>query len=645
MNLKKRFSPHPGQVKFLPAPSINSRELEQETILARQLLGITVRPGKSGEAIVKSLKGDSVWRSVAYHHSSSFVDGSPLELHRAFGYTSEFTLLVRAVRQSPSTFVRHLQNEEETSNEARTQFLEDVKEWALPRKTQQIFGHDLLIWGPTSVIVPEGREETAALYGKVINYFQLGSVARSVLYGLPMDVSEIRRDPITGSVDPVWYAAPRKVVWYSRFYVMPDINRAFAFWSGVVTPDNIGQLLELGDLLLRAENVERNLYFSALLRVSANISNGKPDFNGTASQLTKLGKWEQRSGNDIRAAFQAFIPGALPFPSWHRHSVAKPVAVFKNITQSLKTVGDRNGTNMIGTIDGQPLLLDPWMRPGRFYEGPSKSGKSTLAAAHAAQVTKNILWFPLTAGQFEAAPYWVQDFGGTVISLNLPDAYTIMQSEGAKLENRAIVQRQEELHANDRAEAESSVQQLIESWHKRGKIVGLPLTFRVESGDTIRLLNWYVHFLAAWREAWRHWFERTGEWALVVGDNFSALRLSGDDPILGEIPEATGRNLGLAFAWLVSNGRNIGNACWVLTHAIQDLDYISTGLYNQFGLHISLRHDDYTLATVIQPKEREVLAPQLYIRLPQPIKSEVERREPSSEGAIQWTPNNSLARS
>ncbi len=632
----KKLLPHSkdgGKPKMLPPPRFMSQENEQETLLAREILGIVVHPAKNGEAAVRSLRGDNVERAIAYHQSSSFVDGTLL-LQDALRFSSDLTFLIRALKQTPESFLQHVQNQKDFSkNEVRTSFLDEVVEWALPKRNVQISGHDLLIWGPKDRIVPEGREKTAALYGKIVSYMQAGSAIRSVIYGLPMEMTEMRRDPVTGSVDPVWYASPRKVIWYPRFYLLPDVNIAFSFWSGIVTPENISQILGLGDLLLRPEVVGGYLYASALLRVASRAENGKVDFSNVSAQLAKLDKWEQRSGPDIRTAFQAFIPGSSPQPFWQGHSVSKPQQVLKKLTMPLKTIGDRDGTNMMGLIGDQPLLLNPMLRPGRLYVGPSKTGKSTLAAAHAIQVTPNIVWLPLTAGQFEGAPYWVGQMGGTIIDLDLPDAYALsLNSNGAKSNHRLLEQKQEELHISDKADAEAKMHEIEEEWYRLDRITGLPLTFRVISGDSVRLLNFYTHFLNAWKDAWRRWYEKTGEWSLLVADNFSALQLAENDAILGDMPFNTGRNLGISLAWMVSNGRNMGTACWILTHSAEDLDYISSGLHSQFGLEVSLSHNDYTMAKVLQPKEREEMVPRLFINLPKPIRSVVERREPTQDG-------------
>ena len=630
---------------LLPASIRKDHEaFEREKLTAQALLGIKVRPGEHSEAVITSYTRDTIKRSVAYHRSSNFYDDSVLELRRASDYSNDFTFLVRAVREDPQAYLNHLEQEKSISNEHRTLFLDEVQEWALPRKLRQLSGHDLLIWGPEEQVVPAAHEESLALHGKIVGYRQYGPVLRSVIDGVAMDMSNTPEDPFTGSMDPVWYAAPLNVIWHYRYYELPHIDKSFAFFSGVFKkPEEISQALELGDLLIRAENVGRVMYFTAVLRVEVSTNGKAPDFSTPAKILSKLGKWELRTGNDIRTAFLAFIPGSAVLQEWHRHSISSKVdQTLQSFTRSLRTTGDRNGNYIVGINNGQPLLLDYRVRPSILYVGPSKTGKTTKALEEALETTKNVVWLPLTAGEFEAAPKVFELFGGKVIPLNLPDAYSLNEGKNGRFRREANIEEQEKLHTEDRELAQKIVLELEASWEMKGRVVGLPLTFKIESGDTIRLYSFYDHFLKAFRDLWKRRYEKTGEWAVVVADNFSALRLSEDDPILGSIPEATGRNLGILLAWMVSNGRNVGILTRILTHSKDDLDYITTGLFRQFGLVLQFEHNEYSWVKVFQ--NGEVYADRVEVTLPKSILSLVGRREPG-QGEDEWIQEVSSARS
>ncbi|HCC41877.1 TPA: hypothetical protein DEP93_00185, partial [candidate division WWE3 bacterium] len=117
-------------------------------------------------------------------------------------------------------------------------------------------------------------------------------------------------------------------------------------------------------------------------------------------------------------------------------------------------------------------------------------------------------------------------------------------------------------------------------------------------------------------------------------------RLSDDDPLLGSIPEATGRNLGILLNWMVSNGRNVGILTRILTHSKDDLDYITTGLYRQFGLVMQFEHNEYSWVKVFQ--NGEIYADRVEVTLPKSILALVGRREPG-QGEAEWTQETSSA--
>jgi len=106
--------------------------------------------------------------------------------------------------------------------------------------------------------------------------------------------------------------------------------------------------------------------------------------------------------------------------------------------------------------------------------------------------------------------------------------------------------------------------------------------------------------------------------------------------------EATGRNLGILLAWMVSNGRNVGILTRILTHSKDDLDYITTGLFRQFGLVLQFEHNEYSWVKVFQ--NGEVYADRVEVTLPKSILSLVGRREPG-QGEDEWIQEVSSARS
>ncbi|HAI62653.1 TPA: hypothetical protein DCL89_00285 [candidate division WWE3 bacterium] len=626
------------------------RKIPTETMLekssARNLLGIKARPGDHKEAIVKSIYKDTISRAIAYHKSPSLYNGVPVKLREALEYADDFMFLERAVRGDPGAYLNHIEREKSVSNEARTQFLTSVQEWALPRKNQVLTGHDVLIWGPAEVVIPVEHEPTIALDGEIVKYRQLGNVIRSVIDGNVMDMSETPADLLSGSVDPVWYAAPSSIVWHDTYYEMPHNKKAYAFWAGVITADDIYQIIELGDLLVHAEKVAVNdrdavLFMTAVLRAEVDVNGKPPDFSNVAKIISKQkGKWELRTGSDVRSAFLAFIPGSSPPPRWCLHSVSNLVEVLPKFTDSLKSFGDRNGNYVAGFNKGQVVFLDNRVRPSVAYIGSSKTGKTTKALQEVFEVTQNVIWLPLSATQFEAVPKICKNFGGTVLPLNLPDAYTVMPNVEAPDRTKVWMAKQQEMHTADIDLATQIVRDQFSRWEDKKKIDGLPLTFEIESGNTVRLLNFYFQYLTVFQQYWTEWFKKTGNTIMLVADNFGAVQKGTDDPNLGYIPSATGRALGLQLVSLVNNGRNGGVMTRILTQNNTDLEYIKPGFIKDFGLVMEFEHNQYSIAKLSENSAPYV--PELKVTLPNSILKLVGRQEPE-QGADGWTQETSSA--
>ena len=258
------------------------------------------------------------------------------------------------------------------------------------------------------------------------------------------------------------------------------------------------------------------------------------------------------------------------------------------------------------------------------------------------------MWLPYNAVPNEAAPYWVKEFGGTIYPLNLPDAPDLIGYRGDNGKKRTTAdfkKVQEEMHIEDAEDAKRVVREMEEQWYKHGKIVGLPLTFQLEAGNTVRLFNWYLNFLNQWRIAWAKWYTTTGQFSVVVADNINELvRADADDPALGEIPRHVSLESGNVLKKLVSNGRNSGILTRLLAHSEANLEYISPGFYKELGLEFRLWENDYTTADVYVPSEQRTMVKNLYIRLPVRMKELFERREPL-EGDLTWTVRASSERS
>lgn len=83
MDLKKLLFPG-TDARLLPESSVFLNAVtREETISARELLGVTIHPVKGGAAGVRSTNGGAT-RVIAYHQSSKFTDGSGLDIRQAY---------------------------------------------------------------------------------------------------------------------------------------------------------------------------------------------------------------------------------------------------------------------------------------------------------------------------------------------------------------------------------------------------------------------------------------------------------------------------------------------------------------------------------------------------------------------------------
>lgn len=614
----------------LPDP-IRGHEYSKGIKRARAMFGNPkVIADRSSQAAVV-IGSDNQMRSIVYHGTATLSTGALLQLIFCFQHSSDFVFLVRAHKQTPIKFLRKISTEMASSNDARKEYLKEVKAGAFPTNMTTIHGYDLLICGPTRQVVPQDREETLGLHGRIIKYTEYGNVLKSVLYRQPMCTEKIPGDALGNVLDPLWYACPEEILWHWRYYVLPDIKKAYAFWSGIVTKDNLEQLLEMGDVLFRLQNIDKDMYVTAIVRVESNLNkNGIPDFSIQANIFAKLGKFHLRSGKNLRECFDAFVPGAKPTPPWHRHYLLEFEEFFTTIARTLKPIGDTGGDYNAGLIRGQAFLLDSKKRPGIAYIGPSGSGKTTLATYHALQITNNILWIPLKKGEFESSPYWVRDFGGTVIKLDLPDATQLHKRKNSNYQNL-----QARLQEEDVDYAKQLVANITGNWIRDKKVSGFPFTFDVAE-QTVRIHNFYEHFLEAFLKAWEKWYALSHERCLIICDNIIELKKDENHTDLGSIPHDVGKSLGSQITRLPSIGRNMGIGTWLLTHTRSDLEYIGLD-YKQMGLEFSLIYNDYTTATVIQPTEGRTLTAELNIRLATPILGYVGQKVLTEEGPVIWT--------
>lgn len=628
-----------------------NKHLELKNESASDFLGLTVRPGQGkGEPIAKFTNwGDD--RAVAVHWSDHYLQPFLVEnedeekvevpgLFRGFTHHHEMTLnLVSAVFENKA-YEEHIEEISKEVNEEQRRVLGEILKWFKTEGTGPRRARYLLITGPYEAMVGKRDQEKLGLSGRLVRYQEAGSALKAALYRRLPDLNSVQMDPISGKVHQLAFAAPTNPKWRWRSHLEFG-HKAYAFWSAHnLTADVLKLVLrEDFDVTLRLIYTGQNMQVTCVLRAQTHVDELHV-FDEYDEMLLDFGQtsWERIKGRDMRDALQRTLPGAKPLPDkFNRHPVSSYDAreILKTIPKSISIVGDPRGFLMLGLGKrNQPYTIYPRTRPGVALVGPSKvSGKSTLEGVYATQYGRRFLSIPCAPNQYDAMPVAIKDFDGYVYELGLRDAHHLQDKDDPswKLDQEAIQQHEKELFAKDKKVAEEQAERVFDMLWKHGTVRTasiLPYGFQyTHSSATYRDLNYLRRFIESFSELWGDWYTRTGEILLVSVDNLSHLRsYSGADPIFGELPADTARNLALVVSDLISNGANVGIHTHVLTHAEEDFEWVAGGLTKHFGHVLQLGRDEHMTGRLYGPGD-EVFEPQLGIRLPYELKHRFERRD------------------
>lgn len=661
----------------------------QECQRAQDILGVSCgKPASSNEAIILVGKEKPlVKRSIAYHKINLTNGGKKLVIDDVFRHTPEASILIRLLSQPNRGFLKHIEDEKRLSeNKYRVESLRLVYDWAYPRDDGGVYGNDMFIWAPTVYVIPTSVKQTASLEGHIVRQGELGQVLKSVVYGDNSfyDYSSIQRkddkDSCVGQ-NPIWYACPQEITFKDNHFIFPKENIAGAFWRGLVTKNNIDVLLTLGDLLLSCEIVNGELWVSAVLRAMTYIDNPEdtPDFYPYQKVLHRLGRWDRMSYDMVQKCFKAFVPGSSPLSNGFKQSLGKEgekgkdrEKIFSSVSNHISMVGDHSGRTMLGLMNNQkPLIIeslispDDSTKPGFLFVGKTKSGKSTYACALADHTTKNVILIPCTREEFKSD--WVVKNGGRSIPFNLPDADVVLNKEGEyNPDYQTVRKKQEELHLKDQQLVSKYIDDIVQEWDSREKIVGMPITFDIgqEAGIT-RYFNFVSLFIKEWSRIWANRHRATRERCLIVVDNYTAipaLMSYRDSGPLGSIPKGVSRYLSTQIKTLVSTGTNFGCGCWVLTSSPGDLSIVGEDFIDQFNMRFyvdsnSRGYNAYVFSGPYSDIEEQLslnlgsgvdfgnsdfkipssLLSVINVRLPGALRERYERREFKEFGREPWT--------
>jgi len=525
----------------------------------------------------------------------------------------------------------------EGANDYRRSFLDAIKRWAVETDDGSIhIARTLWLFAPTNFV----SRFSSVFGGKVLTSSNAGSGLHSLVYGLPPRLNDIFHDPMTGDARHLDYASPRSVV-FGDDQVVIDNQWSFYFWDGgQLSSKNFAELLKLPvDICLRLEFQRGTpfLFVTPLLRLKVRKGDSQSVLS-MSEKLLEISNWKLVTGPDLEVAWRAFFPGGNLPGRFGRHSVrgwasVSSPGILQQVAQAITPVGDSNGRLVLGHVGRTPYLIDPKFYPSWVFEGPSKkSGKTTILPVLTAQEGRVEFWFDLTSSLLDRTRERIAAEGGVVFSVDLPDALVALRREdpSRRWSNEEILEKQRQLHVDYGKLAERHVGELIEEWKKYG-FPTRSVTFDVTSGNTLGWLAYVDAFLVALRDEMVRWYQQTGQYILLVIDNWSHLKeLQKNDPILGSLPWDTGVNLAQTIDWFVSQGANAGIRIRIAIQNLDDFRQVIGDPYRSFALHFRMGKGVTHQVEVVNPQTGEVVAV-LNQQLYQPLLGYVERLKPQGE--------------
>lgn len=653
-----------GSLLLPEGPRIDDSTDEERnlTLTAQKLLGIRVRSHTVNKTQLAGFVGQAsqVTNVVAIHttdeHLQPYVytftekeTGANMEaavpglfeIARHGHY--DYTLYLGAYQPDLTTHNNQLDSLKLRVNPTNVEYYNAIQSWVRSLSSASGVARHLWIVGPSWAVAPAGDElMKASVGGRIVDFGTAGSTLHSLIHRRPARFQEVF--PLyNGSREHERYAFPHRQLIKREDYLR--IGRtAFAYWAyGQINNEVFSKLLRKNlDILLRVELVSGTdkAYFTACLRTAVDIKD-LGLLSQIDSELYDIGNFTRVTGPDLDDAWFAYT-FSRPLPrKFYRHSVpgwtevklediqGSRDGIFALAANSLAPVGDPQGYVVLGVNNGVVYLVDPSLMPAWLYTGESKrAGKSTTIPFHAFQETPDVIWVDLTASKMDSPRKWVRDFGSEPIVLDLPDADTMLTDAGNRSSKEEVRAYQEKLHLDDIDDARKKARQLFAKWEKAGKITGLPLTFSLKSGNTIRYLNWLDQFLQALKEGMKDWHAKTGQYLILVVDNFSHLKeQQSDHAVLDDLPWKIAVNLAKTIAWFINQGANHGIRVRVATHDKDDFKSLVGDMYKSFSLHIGLGDKTHT-AEVKIPRTGELEA-RVNMHLPASLLQFTERLDPA----------------
>lgn len=595
---------------LLPVPVVD------QLVEARQMLDLQIEPMRTGAAgfsrrfvkeVAEARKG---WLSVVY------FDRVTPKLVEATRFLSEFTLLFRAVRKDTRSFELMLRNAQQRKPAVPgyAKFLASAREWILPTGVTP-FGRELVLWGQYNQIRRHTDRQGRFMDGHLVTYQEAGPFVQALLDRKTIGGTSTPGSSFAyrGKLRPEQLAAPLAIRWRATDVLVG--SKAYGYWTGVIAtlekdpakqlPDLLRQLDELlaleVDVLIHFTRVERKLYAELLVRAESSVSSsGATTLDQLQDKFDLIGSgWERLSGDRVREAHFAFMPGHQPAPAWKPFLFKRPDNLFERLGQAVSPqTAHQSGCVAFGKLGmpEQPFFLEPTSHPSVVIEGQSGSGKSTLAAFTLLQQTADVVWFQLKSADKEGSQRWATDFGGTIIPIDLADV-----NQG--VDGKSAAEVEVELFRKDAQSAQELVKKLAAKWRSTGES-WLPLAIHPRK-NSLRYYNWVLAFYEALSQEWALWTTESGRILHVVFDDMVSWPMAADS-FLGDLGPNLGSRARIKMREAVDTVRKDRQHICFTVHSVAELekDY-PAGFLSSCTLLVRLGNDGHSMADVYDPRRLE----------------------------------------
>jgi len=462
-------------------------------------------------------KLDSSIRAITYH------DRPPaFPLVKVVEYSERATFLLRSFRRDFDQFRKRLEEIRHWGNKAYADYLDDYAYYVTGASDPSIdLGgstlRDLVYWGEASQMLPEPRDVSGSLYGKVVLKEEAARFLYETNERYPYTI--INRRPLkfgTYRGNVVKFACPKVPYFDDDYYIINQRGYRIYKWPLQTDADVMQRLLALDvDFLLCTEVSEsrHELYASVLLRSSSELVSGNklPKLDAISRQLRRLNA-TPLSGADLRHAFQAFVPGS---DILHRsvrlklHSKITPAPAgefFEVLKQSINAgESTSKGNFFFGFKNGdknKQILRDVESEcVSMAFFGQQQAGKTeTATKLFALPRTPNILFVHWSTAHGESSPRLAKKLGGEVLTIDLDDVSTREYPDRDKR-----LEAQEKVNEKAAERARKTIKKLSDFWISSGKPVGLPLVIK-PAKDTVAYVNYALTFLEEFSLAYEKCF-------------------------------------------------------------------------------------------------------------------------------------------